>query len=366
MRIMFVTPGLRLGGAERWIATLCKYLPETTIEGIYVTQRAYDTVMVQLCRRLGVPLLVPCEPIEPDVIVTWGVPNIRELIGATHVPVIEVSHNAPGSVPQEYWDAACLQATHYAAVSRTAAGVFPAGHPVAVIEHGVDLERLDHHDSDCRAELGLDGKVALFVGRLEPEKHPEQVIEALVHLPSEWMAVLLGDGPMRDECISLARDSRRKVVFLSPREWVGDVYRAADCLVLPSEAEGAGLVILESWACGTPVVTTSFSAARELQAKWGADLLTTVSLPPNARELAGAILFASRHQDAGLAQALVRKVCSAEKMALAWRQYLEMVVESHRAFRAGLPRGSETSIPAAASPPSENTATLLGGTATCE
>lgn len=44
------------------------------------------------------------------------------------------------------------------------------------------------------------------------------------------------------------------------REALRELYRSADCFVLPTRAEGWGLPILESMACGVPAITTRYSA----------------------------------------------------------------------------------------------------------
>lgn len=45
-----------------------------------------------------------------------------------------------------------------------------------------------------------------------------------------------------------------------PYNQMGSLYRAADCFVLPTYGEGAGVCCVESMACGVPVITTNWSA----------------------------------------------------------------------------------------------------------
>jgi glycosyltransferase involved in cell wall biosynthesis len=77
-----------------------------------------------------------------------------------------------------------------------------------------------------------------------------------------WRLLIVGDGPMRSEL--QARAARRQVgdsvAFLGDIDdrALARVYRGAIASVVPTiELEGFGLVVLESLACGTPVIATS-------------------------------------------------------------------------------------------------------------
>lgn len=49
-----------------------------------------------------------------------------------------------------------------------------------------------------------------------------------------------------------------------PNEYIADVYRSANVLIAASQGEGFGLPIMEAQACGCPVITTNWTAMREL------------------------------------------------------------------------------------------------------
>jgi glycosyltransferase involved in cell wall biosynthesis len=73
-----------------------------------------------------------------------------------------------------------------------------------------------------------------------------------------------------------------------PEDDLADYYRSADLFVLPTTAlEGFGLPILESLACGTPVVGTAVGAIPEILGKLGSEFLVTDARPEGlARALA--------------------------------------------------------------------------------
>ena len=144
-------------------------------------------------------------------------------------------------------------------------GALPSS--VSVIPCGVDLELFQPRDGGViREKLGLNNhRLVLFVGRVEPLKAIDRLIEAISYLENENIRLLVigGDGTGQSEIRRLKRLSRKlgldgKVTFLGAikQEELPYYYSEADVCVLPSYYESFGLVILESLACGTPVVTT--------------------------------------------------------------------------------------------------------------
>ena len=115
-----------------------------------------------------------------------------------------------------------------------------------------------------RRPFGIpDGKVVfLFVGKFIPKKRPIDFLHALDGLGavkgSAW-ALMVGDGPLRQELERHARDHQTPCSFagfLNQSE-IGAAYAAADVLVLPSdERETWGLVVNEAMAAGLPAIVS--------------------------------------------------------------------------------------------------------------
>jgi glycosyltransferase involved in cell wall biosynthesis len=137
---------------------------------------------------------------------------------------------------------------------------------IEVIPNGVDPEEFSPGPED-RPSLGLpsDGPLALFVGDLRTKrKNLDTVLHALRTVPSLELAVA-GDtagSPFPALSRSLAVDARTH--FLGFRSDVPALMRAADITVCPSRYEPFSLVVLESLASGTPVVTTQNVGAASL------------------------------------------------------------------------------------------------------
>ena len=124
-----------------------------------------------------------------------------------------------------------------------------------------------------RERYQVPGPYLLFVGRLASNKGLDvllQAFERLVRAHPELTLVVVGeDGGVRDETISRAASlglerKVRMVGFLEDERLLSSTYRDAELLVLPSEYEAFGLVLLESMAQGRPVVSTKVGGIPEV------------------------------------------------------------------------------------------------------
>jgi D-inositol-3-phosphate glycosyltransferase len=129
------------------------------------------------------------------------------------------------------------------------------------------------HRPQARRALGLplDGRLLLFVGRIQPLKCADVAIETLAALLETggelYRLVVVGgpSGPHGEKSLqglhdtADARGVRELVHFIEPQphELLSSYYRAADVCLVPSRSESFGLVALEAAACGTPVVASA-------------------------------------------------------------------------------------------------------------
>ena len=139
---------------------------------------------------------------------------------------------------------------------------------VAVIPCGVDTElfqpMLPATAKDL-LELGPE-PLLLYVGRLQPIKGLETLLEAMTRLEGESKLLIIGgdqDEPENGHAAHLrARVSAlglgRRVRFLGaqPQRRLRLFYAAAEATVMPSYYESFGMVALEAMACGSPVVAS--------------------------------------------------------------------------------------------------------------
>ena len=184
---------------------------------------------------------------------------------------INVLAQMPGPARRIVWAAERASAV-VAVSSRLKEGLVALGvdeRKIVVLRNGVDLELFRPEDRHAaRRRLGLpDGRLAICVGNLLPVKGHALAIQSLPALPG-WRLVFAGDGPLRHELGALARrlGVNDRVIFLStmPQGELRHLYSAADVMLLPSMREGWPNVVLESLACGTPVVATDVGAVTEM------------------------------------------------------------------------------------------------------
>jgi teichuronic acid biosynthesis glycosyltransferase TuaC len=167
-------------------------------------------------------------------------------------------------------------------------GIAPA--KLTVLRNGVDTGLFRPLDrASVRAAHGLRGRVLISVGNLVPLKGHELVIEALALLP-EAQLLIAGEGPeqSRLEELALRGGVSGRVRFLGalPQERLVEYYGAADALVLASSREGWPNVLLESLACGTPVIASNVGGCAEVIGESAAGVLLSER---SAEAIAGAV-----------------------------------------------------------------------------
>ena len=139
---------------------------------------------------------------------------------------------------------------------------------ITVLRNGVDLDRFRPLDRVAiRAKMALDGPVWLAVGHLIERKGVHITLTALTKLPDVTLLVA-GDGPeegmLRRLTERLGIGGRVRFLGAVAHDDLCACYNAADAMVLASSREGMPNVVLESLACGTPVVATRVHGTPEV------------------------------------------------------------------------------------------------------
>jgi glycosyltransferase involved in cell wall biosynthesis len=153
----------------------------------------------------------------------------------------------------------------------------------SVLRNGVDLTLFRPTDrAAARMGLSLTRPTLLAVGNLVGLKRHRLMVEALADLP-ECDLIIVGEGPERAAITALARElrlaDRVRLPGRVPQDRLPDIYTAADLLLLVSTSEGWPNVLLESMACGTPVIVSDLDGIEDIVAAPEAGVILPETTP---------------------------------------------------------------------------------------
>lgn len=110
-----------------------------------------------------------------------------------------------------------------------------------------------------REKLGMtEGKILLYVGRFDPKKGMDDLLQVCPALDQEAGIYFVGGKPTPEHLAFCQEKNLSNVHFVGfkKKDALADYYRASDLLVLPTHSDVWGLVINEAMAFGLPIVTT--------------------------------------------------------------------------------------------------------------
>ena len=156
---------------------------------------------------------------------------------------------------------------------------------ITIIPPGVNTDRFYPIPMDEAKEVvGIpkEDRMVLFVGRIEPLKGIDTLIEAMAMLKIKckkcphYLVIIGGENDSQEERFS---SEMERLKILSHELGIEDViifsgkrgqdslpyyYSAAEVVVMPSHYESFGMVALEAMACGTPVIASEVGGLRYL------------------------------------------------------------------------------------------------------
>jgi|WetSurMetagenome_2_1015567.scaffolds.fasta_scaffold33581_2 glycosyltransferase involved in cell wall biosynthesis len=145
---------------------------------------------------------------------------------------------------------------------------------IRTVYNGVSPHRfdgdIDAGGAKCGYAIGPVDPTVLFCGRLEHQKGPDLLVEAvpaILRTQPRAKVVFAGDGGLRRQLENRARhlgvgDACRFLGFRDGPELV-TLFKMADAVCVPSRNEPFGIVVLEAWAARKPVVVTQNGGPNE-------------------------------------------------------------------------------------------------------
>lgn len=300
LRILVITTGLRLGGAEQQIAALARAFVAlgnsvaivSLTEGQEIDLPAGIPITELGMRKTPLSMLAALRKTRqvvrqwrPDVIhshMVHGNLFARALTRTGRMPPVVCSaHSAREggtlrTLAYRLTDRWCALTTHVSEAGRQAmveSGAAPARR-VIVMPNGIDTTRFRPDDAvreRARRALGLGAQdiLVLNVGRLVPEKDQATLIEAFrlaARAVPNARLVIAGEGPLRPALQDrIVQGGLATLATLAgARSDIPDLLRAADVFALSSRIEGMPLAVGEALATGLPVVATAAPGVAEL------------------------------------------------------------------------------------------------------
>ena len=293
MRLLFVCPDMRTGGAERHWATLVPALQERGVEVVVLTLTGEGPFFAEL-RARGVPAhcvglrrrsdlagmrrALAYAAIRPDAVISRGVS--AQMVGDAVARRAEAPHVLNEHTPLTSDGRLVAPRPHQRALTRLVSGRVDAvicvterqlaplaalGYPsdsVHVVPNGVFEEAIA--DVDPSPELEGDGYTALCVAGLRPEKRIDLFIETVRGARRSQPSLrgyVAGEGPERERLARLAEGSG--VELLGARRDALELMRGSDAVCLLSEAEALPMSVLEAMALERPVLATDVGGTGE-------------------------------------------------------------------------------------------------------
>lgn len=209
----------------------------------------------------------------------FGTPSVLTMHSTEYGRAGNVLHDGFARSIRDREAAGCHEATVVIAVSRFLAeelsGLYRvASSKINVVHNGVNFRAYDGFidPSKVKARWGIApmAPTVLSIGRMTPQKGLDMLIEAVPMVLASYPEarfVIVGQGPEKSHLMRLAHQvgASRSVVFAGspPRLECVALTRACDIVAVPSRNEPFGIVVLEAWAAGKPVVATVAGGPRE-------------------------------------------------------------------------------------------------------
>lgn len=294
MKIVFVTPGMNFGGAERVISILANnwcdmghevslFITASNKPSVYKMNGKINVKYYEAYRENGVSHFKLLSSIrkfvnkeKPDCVLSFMndvcAYTIIALVGK-NIPIIYSERNDPNKTNQSKIDKVLrkiveIGAEHIVFQTRGAQSCYSekVQRKSSIILNPVNLEKIPE-----RIKEEINYSEIVSVARLEPQKNQDLLIEAFYLVNKKHKNVILkifGEGSLTDSLKNKINELglRDRVFLMGAKtdvlEWIKDAF----CFVLSSDYEGLPNSLIEAMCIGLPCISTDCSpgGAREL------------------------------------------------------------------------------------------------------
>jgi len=299
-KIVIVLPNLKGNGAERVMLNLADefislghdvhlFIFENFIElpvnkkiKVHVFKKHYRIIPKSLRGSLLAPLLdkfIINKVTTPDLVLSNLMPVDRILSKSKLKNVFIVLHNilAGYRVSDKYSEKRNFNLikkiyTHKTAVAVSEAVLkdfqfhFNENMRISVIHNPIHKEKLIASSNKGSKEKIIGGSYVINYGKFKTQKRHDLLLKAYKKSQISEKLVLIGNGPLLEECKKLSKDLdlKQNVIFMGFKENPFPILKNAKFMIMSSDFEGLAMVTLESLALGIPVVSTNAPGQSEI------------------------------------------------------------------------------------------------------
>ncbi|WP_430509524.1 glycosyltransferase family 4 protein [Gottfriedia solisilvae] len=142
---------------------------------------------------------------------------------------------------------------------------------LSVWTHGVDcsLFKPAEDQEKIKQKYNITSKYTIcFVGRIAPEKDLDTLTNIMKYskqrFGNQLTWVIVGDGPKKEEMMKKTGTNQIIYTGYLQKNELAEIYSVSDVMVFPSDTETFGNVVLESMACGTPVIGANAGGVKNI------------------------------------------------------------------------------------------------------
>jgi len=149
---------------------------------------------------------------------------------------------------------------------------------IQYMPNGVDLKAFDSYKQNNsfrdKYQIKPEDKILLCVSRIDQQKNQLLLLEALNSIKNNSLHLVIVGPPTSKEYLNLLKNKIQeykledKVIIIEGLKPYSDelleIYKTSDIFILPSIHEPFGIVILEAWASGKPVIASSVGGIKKL------------------------------------------------------------------------------------------------------
>ena len=232
--------------------------------------------IVSFCKEKSISV-IHSYGVKPDIIghLAAKKAGIKHIITLRNFPMEDLSGRMNpwvGKVIAQFHLFALKRCKYLVACSKTIADKMHKAYGVNItaIQNGVDTEKFQCQKTQSRNDLysqfALNESTKIFIctNSFIQRKHNNEIADAFIQAKLEDAAlVFLGDGPLLNDIKEKFKDCSN-ILFLGKQKNVAAYLQNADFFISASDSEGLPNAVIESLACGCPVILSDIPQHREI------------------------------------------------------------------------------------------------------